>query len=206
MLPFYLQNKLLWQPAITMLLRLKLFFVSILLVYVFFSPIPIAAMLSARLLAESLVPGLFRISVLILIIFAVNLYLKSTSKEQILSSLSWLFYPLNYLKININRLALRAVMTLEYIEYLNQKLAEYQQQKKQRDTSSDSPFSFRQYYQSKKRAFFHLTRQSGIILHEILTEAENTSGKEYTIDYLPAPGLTQFFIPIGLCLLLFLTL
>lgn len=206
MLPFYLQNKQLWQPALRMILRLKLFFVSILLVYVFFSPVPVVAMFSAHLLGESLIPGLFRISVLILIIFAVNLYLKNTTKEQILSSLIWLFYPLNYIKININRMALRAVMTLEYIEYLNQKLAEYQQLKKQRIRTSDTVFSFRQYFQAKKQALFHLIRYSGIILHEILAEAESTSGKKYTIDCLPSPVLTQFFIPMVLCLLLFLTL
>ena len=64
----------------------------------------------------------------------------------------------------------------------------------------------REKFSQKKAAFFHIIEQSGIILLEILNEAEMTSGKIVTIDCLEAPLPIQLMIPFLLGLLLFLTL
>ena len=214
LLPFYVVQHDLWHSAITMLLRLKWFFISILLIYYFYTPdIPQTTQTIISQFSARINPGLFRIAVLIIILFSVNLLIKTTSKEEILSALLWLLTPLKYLKINTERISLRAVLTLEYIEVLSQRLETYKENK-----SSEVPeeadfrfyvFSKRQFinnWQKKKRAFLHLIKDSGIILHEILEKAETTSGKSYTIDCLESPPMIQFIFPLMLCLILFLSL
>lgn len=210
-LPFYIVYPYLWRSALFMLFRLKWLFFSILLIYLIFTPDISPESFDANQRINSLIvqisPALFRIAVLILIIFAVNLFLKTTSKEQILAALLWLFYPLKVLQIDINRISLRAVLTLEYIEVLTQRLAEY----KQNNTVEQGQLSrhrqgFRQKLKHIKNTFFHLIDHSGIILREILDEAENTSGKIVTIDCLEGPQLFQYLIPVMLGLLFIFTL
>ena len=211
MLPFYFINFNLWRNALTMLFRLKWFFLSILLVYLFLSPAQFD-LFSEHYLAASLLPALFRISVLVLILLAVNIFIKTTGKEEILSSLVWLFTPLKLLNINVDRFALRAVLTLEYIDELNYRMSQY---KKEKLTISDNinneknlSFNHAIYYryQQKKRMFFHLIRHSGIILREILIEADTSSGKVYHFDAMQSPRILQLFVPVGIALLLFLTM
>ena len=211
MLPFYFINVNLWQHALTMLLRLKWFFLSILVVYLFLSPAEFDPF-SINYLSVSLLPALFRISVLVLILLAVNIFIKTTSKEEILSSLVWLFFPLKRLNINVDRFALRAVLTLEYIDVLNYRMSQYKKEKlNNTDNNKDdnkilSNYSIFARYQQKKRMFFHLIRHSGIILREILLEADTSSGKIYHIDTMQSPLFLHLFIPAAIALLLFLTM
>ncbi len=211
LLPFYIVIPSLWQSAFSMISRLKLFFLSIILVYLFLSPATWSELLDMNILLQVATPGLFRISVLIVIIFSVNLYLKTTSKEDILASLIWLFKPLNYFNITIDRFALRAVMTLEYIEHLNHKLTQYkqrklQEKKRQKKLKDNTATTLRQKLQMTKHVFLNLVSQSAIILQDVLNEAENTSGKQYTIDCLQAPSFIQFIIPVLLFAFLFITI
>ncbi len=207
MLPFYFVIPSLWQSAFSMISRLKLFFISIILVYLFLSPATWSELSDMNILLQVSAPGLFRIAVLIIIIFAVNLYLKTTTKEDILASLIWLFKPLNYLNITIDRFALRAVMTLDYIEQLNHKLTQYKQRKlQQKRLEENAGTSLRQKLRVTKQVFLNLVSQSAIILQDVLNEAENTSGKQYTIDCLQAPSFIQFIIPVLLFTFLFITI
>ncbi len=207
MLPFYLVIPSLWQSAFSMISRLKIFFLSIILVYLFLSPATWSELSDMNILLQVSAPGLFRIAVLIVIIFAVNLYLKTTFKEDILASLIWLFKPLNYLNITIDRFALRAVMTLEYIEHLNHKLIQHKKRKlQQKKLEANGGTSLRKKLRMTKQVFLNLVSQSAIILQDVLNEAENTSGKQYTIDCLQAPSFTQFIIPVILFFCLFITI
>ncbi len=121
LLPFYLYQSSLWHSALKMLFKLKWFFISILLIYYFYTPdIQQSDQLSYQFYDPSVIndflekmnPGFFRISVLICILFSVNLLIRTTSKEDILSALVWLFSPLKYLNINFDRFLLRSVLTL----------------------------------------------------------------------------------------------
>jgi hypothetical protein len=205
LLPFYIISPGLWASAFTMLSRLKWLFFSILLVYSVLTPV-----VSTDLLLDccpentifqlqfgaflyQLLPGFFRVAVLVLIILAVNLFLKSTTKEQILAALLWLFYPLKFLNFDIERISLRAVLTLEYIEFLSSRFAQF---KKRNKNNSSLPLNFKQ----KKEVFFHLIETSGTMIIEILDEAEKTTGRVQNIDYLEAPMPLQLLVPIILIL------
>jgi len=207
LLPFYVLHTSLWASAIKMLLKLKWFFLSIFFIYYYFTPELQASQSYFYILNDRFIPGLFRISILIVILFSVNLFIKTSSKEDILSALLWLFSPLAFFHINVDRISLRAVLTLEYIEELSARLSEYKQNKTLDVNSTTSPeYSFLIFLKQKKQSFFHLVEHSGIILREILNEAENTSGKSYTINCLAAPAAKQFILPVVLSLLLYITL
>lgn len=219
-LPFYLIHTELWPPALKMIVRLKWLFFSILMIYFFFTP-DVFQEVSNDLInrdhslnyfsispaiqdtIKQILPGLFRISVLILIVFSVNLFLKTSTIEQILAALLWLFHPLKSLNINIERLSLRAVLTLEYIEVLTLRLAGYKINKKENKLSCNN-ISFmdciKLFIKQRKEIFFHLIKYSAIIFHEILNETQLVSEKKYTIDCLETPPLQQILIPIMLCL------
>lgn len=211
LLPFYLPFNIpykkvqggLWPPAIKMLLRLKWFFISIFVIYYFYTPqlqIPEQSYLNSKL--SQLLPGLFRITVLIFILLSVNLFIQTTSKEKILAALLWLFSPLKILHIKTERIALRAVLTLEYIEDLSRRLSEYKKQSNLDIESKKVPVTIRSadsfdfYLQAKKQAFLHLIKHSGIILREILEEANSTAGRAYTIDGLESPRPIQYVFPL----------
>jgi len=205
LLPFYIIRPDLWRPAIKMLFRLKWFFISILLIYYYYTPdIQQSAQTIISQISERILPGSFRITVLIFILLTVNLFIRTTSKEEILSALLWLFLPLKFFNINIERIALRAILTLEYIEILSGRLAQYKDNRTL-DTlvNASVPDSF---YAKKKGVLLHLVKSSGIILREILEEADTTSGKSYSIDCLKSPAIIQYLLPVLLCLLFLLTL
>ncbi len=214
LLPYYCLHSELFLSAITMLLRLKWFFLSLFFLYYFYTPSissvdihSFYTLLSS--LSERSMTGLLRISVLIVIIFAVNIFIKTSTKEEILSALLWIFSPLNFLNINIDRMSLRAILTLEYIEELSLRLSLYKTQyknKKPKHNYLASNNIFMNIIQQKKESFFHLMEHLGIILHDIINEADNTSGKSYTISCLSAPSIKQLLFPLLLCLSLYLTL
>lgn len=205
LLPFYILNVNLWTSAIKMLFRLKWFFLSILIIYYYYSPELQSSPSLFNILNERFVPGFFRISVLVIILFSVNLFIKMTPKEDILSALLWLFSPLQLFHINVERISLRAVLTLEYIDELSARLSAYQQ-KKAFNAVSNSQYSFINFFEQKKKSLFHLVEHSGIILHKILDEADNTAGKSYTVNCLEAPAAKQYLLPIVLCLSLYISL
>ena len=211
MLPFYFIFSNLWSNALKMLSKLKWFFLSILLVYFFFTP-GFSEPFSWQYIYSALIPALFRVSVLIIILFAVNLYIQTSTKEEILSALLWILSPVSRFNINIERISLRAVLTMEYIEELNYRTSQYnaltnkisENDAKQQDQSSASKWS--QYISKKKKVLFQLSTHSGIILRDIMIQADTTAGKTYTINILERPMLFEYWLPVLVILLLFLTL
>ncbi|MBE9526336.1 MAG: hypothetical protein IME94_05110 [Proteobacteria bacterium] len=193
-LPFYFFRMELFTSAIRMTFKLKWLFLSILLVYYFFSP-----------QINHLSLALLRIFVLITIIFSVNLYLKSSTIEQILESLLWLFSPLKILNINVERISLRAVLTIEYIDVLTNKIEQHKNKISISNNWRDIKV-WNSFLIQRKENLLQIIKHLGEVLKEILIETspENIvvqAGKEYTINCLDVPSGLQLLIPIVLCLL-----
>lgn len=193
-LPFYFFRMELFSSAIRMTFKLKWLFLSILLVFYFFSP-----------QINHLTLALLRIFVLISIIFSVNLYLKSSTIEQILESLLWLFSPLKILNVNVERLSLRAVLTIEYIDILTNKIEQHKNNISISNNWRDIKV-WNSFLIQRKENFLQMIKHLGKVLKEILIETSPETivvqaGKEYTINCLDVPSGLQLLIPIVLCLL-----
>jgi len=105
--------------ALKMLKRLRWLFLSILVVYLFFTP---GILLLPDVLwgptQEGLIQGLVRIVVLVLIVAAVNVLIGSTGQAEFLSAVSWCLQPLSWLGLSHERLAVRISLTLATVGVL----------------------------------------------------------------------------------------
>jgi energy-coupling factor transport system permease protein len=102
--------------ALRISLRMRWFFLSIIIVYGFFSP--------GRLLLpnvtwgptyEGLLQGGQRIAGLLMIVFAINLLLRTTSQPALVSSVLWCLHPLSWLGVPHERLAVRIALILDVV-------------------------------------------------------------------------------------------
>jgi energy-coupling factor transport system permease protein len=100
-----------------MLKRMRWLFLSILVVYLWFTP---GQRIFQSLGAwsptwQGLLTGGLRVGSLILIVMAVNALIKSVSQERMTGALMWLLAPLRYVGLPQERLALRVSMTFSLI-------------------------------------------------------------------------------------------
>ena len=97
-LPLYVfGNKIHFHTSLIMLKRLKWLFVSILIVYLFFTPGQLLwpdVVWSPTL--EGLTQGLLRVAVLVLLVAAVNFLISSTEQDDFLSAVLWCLRPLSF--------------------------------------------------------------------------------------------------------------
>lgn len=105
--------------ALPMLLRLKYFYLSLLILYPWFTPghslVPAWGDWSPSL--EGLQQALARIAILVVIVLAVNLLLRTTPREHLLSGILWLLRPLSRIGLATEQLALRIVLVLQLLEH-----------------------------------------------------------------------------------------
>ena len=186
-LPFYFFKIDYFFSAWRMIKRLKWFYLSILLVYLFFTPEYNSADSNYINLA-GLNAGGYRLSILVFIILAVNLLLRTSSKEQLISGLYLLFLPFKWLGINANTFLIRAYLTLEYIQVLDQQLST---QKK----------DFAAKFSLKKRV-----SQLAVFISDWIeqsSQSQQQENKPLSIVLVKYPPLAEWFSPVLLVLLYF---
>lgn len=107
----------LWQVNLQMLKRMKWLFLSLLVVYLWFTPgSPIISYIAgASPTWQGLQLGGLKIGSLIIIVLAVNLLVRPTSKEALISGLLWWMSPLRWFGVPYERFAVRIVLTFNMI-------------------------------------------------------------------------------------------
>lgn len=99
-----------------LLLRLKWLFLSILLIYIILTPgRSLLAATGAYITVEGVKQGLLRISSLAVLIAAVNLLIRPSGQDELVFAIIWLLSPLRWLGMSVDRLAIRMVLTLNYV-------------------------------------------------------------------------------------------
>ncbi len=107
-------------PAMLMLRRMRWLFLSLVVIYFWFTPGE-PLLLSSPALSpwlptlEGIEEGTIRILSLIALVLAVNLLLQTTSREQLLSAIHWLARPLWLLGVSHDRLAVRMALVLDAV-------------------------------------------------------------------------------------------
>jgi len=102
-----------WVDAWRMLSRLKWFWLSMLVFYGWLIPGNMAFETGFLPSQEGILLGMIRMLVLLDIVIAVILLVRTTPREQLIMAIMWLIRPLDLLKINTQVFAYRLVMTLE---------------------------------------------------------------------------------------------
>ena len=103
-----------------MLLRLRWFFLSIVMLYALFTPgDPVIAGLGATVLTyQGLSQGMLRVLNLVVIIGGVYWLLQRVQREDLARGVYWLLRPLRFLGLPPERLAVRLVLTLDTVTKL----------------------------------------------------------------------------------------
>lgn len=180
--------------ALKMLKRLRWLFLSILIVYLFFTP---GVLLIPDVLwgptQEGLLQGLFRIVVLVLIVAAVNVLIGSTEQAEFLSAVSWCLQPLSWLGLSHERLAVRISLTLEAVGVLR---TSYQQETRNETADAADASSFEPRLKTIAKTAHHL-------FAKVIDDAEHMPTQTITLPEQTRPPILQWAIPVLLAVLLF---
>jgi len=167
-----------------MVKRLRIFFISLFIMYLWFTPgqliWPVLDRWSPTL--EGLAQALERIGALVLLVFAVESLLRLLNRSELLTGLYFMATPLQCMGVNRERFIVRVLLTLEAV-----KSPSFQQT----DTPGQMPaFKLRQLNQ--------YTRQVSQQLVDKIIELENQSMnmREVAFAIIPLPHWSQWLIPL----------
>jgi len=176
-LPLYIfGNKIHFHTSLIMLKRLKWLFVSILVVYLFFTP--------GQLLwpdvdwsptLEGLTQGLLRVAVLVLLVAAVNFLISSTKQDKFLSAILWCLRPLSFVGLPHERLAVRITLTLDEVSQIR-KTHLYEKR-------DESP------------KLLAIAGMADRLFQSVISNAETTSVREISLPEESAPPVYQWLMP-----------
>jgi len=107
-----------FRPAWMMIRRMRWFFLSITIIYFWYTPgqplffhlLPLSPGWLPTL--QGVETGTLRVISLVLIIMAVNLLLRTSSQDQLFAAIHWMARPLSWLGISRDRLAVRMVLVM----------------------------------------------------------------------------------------------
>jgi energy-coupling factor transport system permease protein len=179
---------------VRMVRRLKWLFLSILVIYLWFTPgTPIqlpsdwvdAAYLPSR---EGVITGLTRMGALVVLVIAATLLVTTTSREQLALAIYWLASPAAWLGFPRERLAIRMSLVFETIEevQLLMKLA------RERHAAMEGS------------RLQNLGRALGELFGEVVSRAETTPLVPIEISSVTRPPWMQWAYPVALLLVLWL--
>ena len=179
------------RDAWPLLRRLKIFFLSIFVVYLWFTPgEPLLAM---ALLPRSLIPtdqglllGISRIAVLVAIALCVHLLLATTSREELLGAIHWLARPLSRVGVSHERLAVRMTLTLEYVGSAQTLLSLAKQQRR-------AHTGFRGMW----RSIAQITRET---FQQIVERGNSAPTTAVNLPEQAAPAMLQWGYPLALAI------
>lgn len=179
------------RAALTMSRRLRWFFLSLLIVYGWFTPgtplwetgvLPAAVIPSI----EGLGAGFARILALLLIVFAVNLMLRSSTREELLTALYSLARPLTVFGLSRERLALRVLLVMEALDDMRGMV--------QRELA-DRPRG--------SAGLRGVGRFASTLLSSVIAHAESRPAQEIRLSFAASPPLRQWCYPALLVLVLY---
>lgn len=173
--------------AFNMLKRLKWLFVSILVVYLFFTPgqLLVPGLLWGPTL-EGLMQGLLRIAALVLLVVAVNLLIAGTQQEEFLSAILWCLRPLSIFGISHERMAIRITLTLDAVSQVREKF------KEDSSAANVEPDSSR---------LLAISGKASRLFESAITNAESETLREITLPDETRPPVQQWLIPLALIVL-----
>ena len=176
------------QPAVSMLRRLRWFFLSILVLYIWMTPD--VSLLSTDTILSFLSPGvtaaLGRIFSLLLIVFAVSYLLASLSQSQLIAAIYWLVAPFAYLGLAREKVVLRLALSIEAAEKLVK--APRFTVKNECKPAKNRMFNFYHSVMGSLQYYYQY----------VLGCAEKEAGREVSFDCLTPPAFWQWGFPAGL--------
>ncbi len=189
--------------ALKMIKRLRWLFLSILVVYLFFTP---GILLVPDVLwgptQEGLTQGLLRIAVLVLIVAAVNILIGSTEQAEFLSAVSWCLQPLSWLGLSHERLAVRISLTLAAVGVLRTTCQHETRSETSEVVVTQPAESLSSKSPSPEPKLMAIAKTAHHLFAKVIVDAEHASLQSITLPEQSRPPLVQWAIPVLLVILL----
>ncbi len=195
-----------FSTAVTMLKRLRWLFLSIFIVYLFFTP---GVLVWPGVLwgptFEGVLQGVSRVAVLVLIVAAVNVLLVSTEQAEFLAAVHWCLRPLSWLGLRHERLAVRIALTLESVSAVREA---YRQESggKLSGTVAATPNSANgdlpPASSSRRLKLTTIANTAYRLFSQVVATAENVPLREITLPEQSQPPFIQWGIPVLLAVAL----
>lgn len=167
-----------------LLRRMRWLFLSLLVVYLWFTPgQPLLPAIASQPTLEGVLEGLQRISALALLALAASLLIQSMTREALIAALYRLLSPLRWLRVQPERIAVRITLTLEAVTEVQQLLTE--QLREHPANASRNPVA-------------RISAVSAGLFQAVITRAENTPCTTLNITTGARPPTVQWLMPLAL--------
>ena len=178
--------------GVRMLKRMRWFFLSILVIYFWFTPgVPIFGMASSLVpTADGIEHGLHRALTLVLIILMVNLLLQTTSSSRLLVAIYWWIRPLRYVGVNTQRIALRVSLVFDFIQRGHEIIDDAKQKVLEKSSAEKNKSKL-------------LGVAIGTAIHQVETQSHQMQADTVELPEADSPPWVQWVYPIGVIMLVF---
>jgi hypothetical protein len=200
---YFFGNKIHIRGALLMLKRLKWLFVSILIVYLFFTPGQLLwpeVVWSPTL--EGLTQGLLRVGALVLLVAAVNFLISSTEQDDFLSAILWCLRPLSIVGFPHERLAVRITLVLDEVSQIRKnhfcESREDLQQEEINNTDSNVASNLKETEPqvSQEPKLLAIAGTANRLFQSVITYAETTPVRDISLPEESAPPIHQWLVPV----------
>ena len=183
--------------SLRVLKRMKWFFLSILVLYLWFTPgTPLLGIAVPGMpTVEGVSTGLLRVMSLVLVIFAVNYFVTVIARARLVEAIVWLLYPIKWIGIENKVIALRIALVLELIPRVQNIVLDIKQ-----DYQADSSqISDEKKFSGKKKLIAKLSAASQLVeklFVRVVDEAVNMPHERIDLTASSNPPVLQWSIPV----------
>jgi len=171
--------------AFVMMRRMRWFFLSIFIIYAWMTPGQAAATIpdfEAWLpTIEGMISGTMRALSLSLILMAVNLLLRCTSRRQLIMAIYWLTVPLRLIGISPERISIRIALVIEALGEVREIVSVSFKEVRGKITSLDNIGDF-----------------AARVFHKVTSNADRAPNRAITFHDYNAPQAIQWLFPVTL--------
>ena len=186
--------------------RMKLFFISILVLYLWFTPgVPVIDVsLPGVPTIEGIKTGMLRVMSLVLIIFAVNYFVTTIARTRLVEAIIWLLHPVKWIGIDNKTIAVRIALLLELIPRVQNIVMDVKQDYLEKATNTVNRESsvVKNRLIAKLSLFSQLVEQ---LFVRVVDEAINMPHEKVELATSSNPPVLQWAFPVILTALFFLT-
>jgi len=179
-----------WRLCVKTLLRMRWFFLSILVLYLWFTPgtTPSTSFVTIMPELNGLWDGLLRVFSLILIVMAVNYFVAPISKDKLIAAILWLLKPLRWIRIDGQKLAVRIALTFNLVSRAQYLFTEGQVMRTQHDNKRQKST-----LGSRLNAIVDMAVQ---LFKTVISEAVCMESQTIDVNTLKAPSVLQWVAPV----------
>jgi len=179
--------------------RMKWFFLSILIVYLWFTPgTPLLNMnIPGMPTLEGVRTGLLRVTSLVLIIFAVNYFITTIARTKLVEAIIWLLSPIRLIGVDNGTVAVRIALVLELIPKVQHIVLDV----KQNYLHADKVDSSNMRAARKNIIIAKLSAASGIVERlfvRVVDEAINMPQEKIELAPTSGPPVVQWCVPLAM--------